>query len=46
MLSIAKIYFLAGFLSKTALTILARSVTWTVGIKLLPSPTYGSLFGS
>ena len=39
LLSMAKMYFLFGFFSKTALTIRARSVTWMVGMRLSPSPT-------
>ena len=46
LLSTAKIYFLSGLLSEIFFTIPAKSLTWIVGKKLLPSPTYGSLSGS
>jgi len=46
LLSTAKMYFLSGLLSEIFFTIPARSLTWIVGKKFEPSPTYGSLSGS
>ena len=45
-LSIPKMYCLSGGASNIFLTILARSVTWIVGTRFLPSPTTGSFYGS
>jgi len=45
-LSIPKIYLVSGGASNSFLTMRARSFTWMVGTKFLPSPTMGSFSGS